>query len=554
MMQSSTVEPRWAQGRALWLAAAALVVLGVCCYGQVRGFQFVTNDDRLLIAESPLVRAWAQAPLSERLLTPGYGYAIPVTVASFALDTALFGSDHPGGFHLINLLLHLLATLVLLRVLLRLTLPAAALAGAALFLLHPVQAETVAFVTQRKDLLVVLFALLALDRTLALPPGRPRPQQALLVLLLVLAAGLAKPSGVLLGPLLGGLLFLWRGRRLGSKGPGQDTELDPRADRPLALALVLCGVALIALHSYVDSIAAMALDRKPLPWDLRIGLVGSTLRHYLSILLYPIGLTPKVPRPVRVDPAGLLLLAVTAGLLLFAARWAWRRDARRAQLLLGWLIATYLPIANLAPISRYAADCYLYAVLPALALGLALLLEQLAARGARLRTAGVLLIGVGLLVLGLRCHDQVAVWRDEETLFAYLHRLLPGNREAMREYAELLLRSGRREQGLSVMLDYYAQALRREPSSLAARGWLLKLYPQRGRPGDLEAAQQVLAEVPVAQRSGPFYQELRLEWALGRKDNAAALLALQELLRLRPDHPRAALLPSLQGAPRSPAP
>ena len=50
----------------------------------------------------------------------------------------------------------------------------------------------------------------------------------------------------------------------------------------------------------MDSIAAMALDRKPLPWDLRIGLVGSTLRHYLAILLYPIGLTPKVPRPVRV--------------------------------------------------------------------------------------------------------------------------------------------------------------------------------------------------------------------------------------------------------------
>lgn len=553
MMRSSTVEPRWAQGRALWLAAAALVVLGVCCYGQVRGFQFVTNDDRLLIAESPLVRGWAQAPLGERLLTPGYGYAIPVTVASFALDTALFGSDHPGGFHLINLLLHLLATLVLLRVLLRLTLPAAALAGAALFLLHPVQAETVAFVTQRKDLLVVLFALLALDRVLALPPGRPRPQQALLLLLLVLAAGLAKPSGVLLGPLLGGLLLLWRGRRLGPSG-SSEAEVDPRADRALALGLVLCGVALIALHSYVDSIAAMALDRKPLSWDLRIGLVGSTLRHYLSILLYPIGLTPKVPRPVRVDPVGLLLLAVSAGLLLLAARWAWRRDDRRVQLLLGWLIATYLPIANLAPISRYAADCYLYAVLPALALGLALLLEQLAARGARLRTALVLLTGVGLLALGLRCHDQVAVWRDEQTLFAYLHRLLPGNREAMKEYAELLLRGGRRDQGLTVMLDYYAQALQREPGSLAARGWLLKLYPQRGRPGDLEAAQQVLAEVPEAQRSGPFYQELRLEWALGRKDNAAALAALQELLRLRPDHPRAALLPSLQGAPRTPAP
>ena len=100
---------------------AVLLCLGALVFGQVRGFAFVTSDDRDLIVGNPLVHSWSSAPLRERLLTPGYGYAIPVTAASFALDAALFGPDvgrWAAGAHVVNLLLHLGNTLLVFAVLL----------------------------------------------------------------------------------------------------------------------------------------------------------------------------------------------------------------------------------------------------------------------------------------------------------------------------------------------------------------------------------------------------------------------------------------------------
>lgn len=528
------------------IALCVIIAAALAVFGQVRGFHFVTKDDTVLLAQNPTVTAWSQASLADRLLTVEFGYAIPVSVASFAADWGLFGA-RPAGFHLVNLLLHLLCTWLAWRVLSRAVAPLPALCGALLFLLHPVQAESVAFITQRKDILSALFAFLALDRLLAAlertegpgPSGRPGPngaEMAIIVLCVALSC-LSKPSTVLLGPTLAALYLLL--------GPRQA----PRG-RALAfcIALCLCAAALLALNLYVSHLAKMSLDETPLSPARRAGLVGSTLRHYLTTLLWPVGLAPKVPRPINPDWAAL------AGSLVLCAAWAaglvaaLRHGRRWAALCLIWLAGTYLPISNLIPVNRYVADCYLYVPMLALSLAVALGVDGLDGAGFLSGALPRRLLGaalcVCLCVLGWRCHDQVSIWRDEETLFAYLYRLFPENGNAMTEYAELLARTGRRAQSLDVQLDFYQRALSAQPDSFKPRGWLVRLHLQRGAP---EAARRVLEATPPALQGQRAYLEAQLQISLATGDKGRALQAVQALLRQEPGHPARALLPRLQG-------
>jgi hypothetical protein len=524
------------------IALCVIIAAALAVFGQVRDFQFVTKDDTVLLAQNPTVIAWTQASAAARLLTVEFGYAIPVSVASFAADWSVF-DGRPAGFHLVNLLLHLLCAWLTFRILMRAVAPLPALCGALLFLLHPVQAESVAFITQRKDILSALFAFLALDRLLAVAapgpsagPGLQRSDAVIIVLCAALSC-LSKPSTFLVGPTLALVYLLFSSGARTARG------------RALCVALCLCGALLLALNLYVSHLAKMSLDETPLSPARRAGLIGSTLRHYLTTLLWPARLAPKVPRPMAPDwgaLAGFAALCVAWVVGLVAAL---RRGRRWAALSLLWVAGTYIPISNLVPVNRYVADCYLYAPMLApclgVALGVDLALRRLAALPKGLLGAALALC---LGVLGWRCHAQVAIWRDEETLFAYLYRLFPENVNAMSEYAELLARTGRRAESLAMQIDFYQRALLAQPDSFKPRGWLVRLHLQRGAAAEgREEARRVLAETPAALRGQRAYIEAQLQLALASDDKVRALEAVQVLLRQDPGHPARALLPRLQG-------
>jgi hypothetical protein len=141
------------------LAAAMLLVWVALVYGPTVSFQFVSWDDAVYVTEDPLVIGEASA--KDRLLTPGLGYPIPLTVLSYNLNHAVAGLS-PWIYHGTNVLLHGLN--VLLVFFLSRKLGLSLLAGflsAALFALHPITAEPVSWITGRKDLLAVGFSLAA---------------------------------------------------------------------------------------------------------------------------------------------------------------------------------------------------------------------------------------------------------------------------------------------------------------------------------------------------------------------------------------------------------
>lgn len=518
------------------LCVVVLTATGAITYGQVLTFSFVTKDDHNLIRKNPTVTHWASAPATDRCLTPEFTYAIPITVATWALDWQLWGG-RAWGFHLTNLLIHILCGLVLWLAARRWAGDLPALAGALLLLLHPVAAEPVSFITQRKDLLATLFALLALERTLAAARREAPGPPLALALAFAAAAGLCKPSALLLGPAVLGVYALTREHGAGAGFP-----------KLLSAGLALLAPVLLGLHLFVHRLRPGALDAGPTGVAERLALACHTVTHYAQSLLMPLSLSPKVPRPpltLAWQPV-LAALAVVAGLAGLGA-WLWRRRHRRGLALWLWCVAAYLPVANLIPLKRYVADSFLYPVLAGLGLGLALTLARLPAGGdARRplrRLAPWVIAGAWLLGLGAGAHLQAGVWQNESTLFAYLYRLHPDHAEAEAQYVTHLRRTGQHQRARAVHRDFLQRALKRRPGDLAARHHLLRLYL---RAGHARQARGLLEQTPEGARARVAHWEAWLEYAMHQHDYPLARQTVQQILALDPHSPRRKLLPELQ--------
>lgn len=507
-----------------WIAWAVLILAGLLVYGQVVRFGFVTADDTSLIAKNPHVLSWWSSPLRERLLTFEFHYAMPVTLASFALDHAIGGG--PFGFHLTNLLLHLACASLVLRILLREVRPWAALAGAMLFLLHPVQVEAVAFVTQRKDLLAGLFGLLALD-VLSGHRDELHPRDVGALVAFTTLAALSKPTGATLGLSFAVALLVAR--------------------RPRVAALVaLPSLAVVVLDGWIASQIGQVVDLGPMTFARRAGLVGSTFVHYVECLLFPVELAPRVIPPKDADGFAIAItaLALVGALAVLVA--AIRRRALATVLLVSFLLFAYAPISNLVPIARYVADAYLYVAMIAIALACGAGAERVFASSRKLvpLVSGIVMV-FAVAVLSVLSAVQTSVWRDEERLFGYVYLLLPDSPQAFQEYVDKLRRNGKPTEAQRVELDYYGRAVVRWPDSLGARQGLVHAQIAAG---DLAAARATLDAFPPVMRDVIGRYEAELEWATAAKDAPKALTAVRAILARDPNHPARARLAALEAA------
>lgn len=393
-----------------------------------------------------LDRALDVAPLD--LLGP----ARPVADLSFALDYAR-GALDPSAYHLTSLLLHLLTALLVWRLALDVLRRAghprapwlAALAAAA-FALHPIQAESVAYATQRAEVLSALLGLGALLTLLAAEAAWPRPRAAALAAgataLMLLALG-AKAVAVVVPA-----AFLWH--RLALPGlPGADHAPSPSPARPrLAAALALAAVPLLLTLAAVARNLAV-LDRPGLSAGLSAGTLGpwryllTQLKvhwTYLALMAWPSGLSVDhgdyPPSPATPDAAtlaaGLALLA-----LLAAAAWAWREAGRRPGLAwarvaafgLGWWLLWLAPTSSVVPIVDLVAEHRTYLASAGLLLALVTAGDAALTRASpglpgrdALAVAAALLAALGV-ALGLR----VQVWRSDWALWTDAVRKSPAS-------------------------------------------------------------------------------------------------------------------------------
>ena len=465
--------------RALALVAAGLVLSVAVVYGRVIHQEFVNFDDHLYVHQNPHVSAGLSlAALRAQLTQPYAGYWLPLTWASLALDVSLWGMSAPA-MKVTNVALHALASVLLLLACHRLTRavwPSALVA--AVFALHPLHVESVAWVTERKDVLSGVFAMLVL---LAYARYAEAPSaERMMVVVAPFALGLlAKPSLVVL-PVALLLLDVWPLRRpSGAK--------DLVAEKvPLFLLAAIVGFVVIQTQAAAGARQVAAW----LPARTQASIVLESFGWYLVKTLWPSSLAAIYPVPTTPPPLWLPALSALAIAALTVAFVRARR--RRPYLIVGWLwfLAMVLPVAGLFHVGiQMRADRWMYLPMIGLSLMAVFALAEAWERFPRARrlTAGASV--VALAALAAVAWMQVGYWRDTVTLFTRAVAVTEGNYYAWDALAKQYRMSNRLDEAAPA----YLRALRAAPHWQRARGELAEMWDGQG---DARAAAALRAVVP----------------------------------------------------------
>ncbi|HZT81840.1 MAG TPA: tetratricopeptide repeat protein [Gemmataceae bacterium] len=526
------------QRRTVLLIGLGLALLTAAAFGRSVGHDFSNYDDGDYVFENAHVQHGLNAAdLAWAFTSTHAANWHPLTWLSLQLDNQLFGM-RPGGYHLTNVLLHVANVVLLFLALLRLTGAAWRSAmAAALFAVHPLHVESVAWISERKDVLSTLFWMLTL-LAYAGYAERPGVGRYLLVLLPFALGLMAKPMLVTL-PCVLLLLDWWPLRRLqapspptpllpgGGEGPGGE-GLSPRAlawglleKLPLfALTALSCGITVVAQRGAMVPGAA-------LPFRFRVYNAALAYVGYLGKTLWPTDLACFYPYPrawhtLPVLAAGLLLLAVTAGAVLLARR--------RPYLLTGWLwyLGTLVPVVGLVQVGVQAmADRYTYVPLIGIFLAVVWLAADLTAAWRVRRWLLPAVSAAVLAALAVRTWGQVGYWYNGETLWAHALAVNPENPEAHVNVGSVCQRDGK----LAEAERHFRAALGISPAYAEAHCRLGIVLEMQGRREEAlrhyEAALQVNPAHPMAHQTLGMALEKQ-----GKLDEAVA--HYQAALRTKP--------------------
>lgn len=416
-------------------AALLLLLLVGAVFGQVAGHAFVEWDDPDYVTRHPLVLqglSWAGAREVWTLIHASNWH--PLTWLSHMLDVSLWGT-WAGGHHLTSVVLHGVATVLFYLFLAGCTgARGRSLLAAALFAIHPLHVESVAWVAERKDVLsaTLWFATLVLYARYARQPGTGR----YLATLAAFAAGLsAKPMLVSL-PLIMLLMDVWPMQRLGAspRWPELRRQAPALVREKIPFFALALASSLITLQAQRSALVPVA----DLPLDERLALAVWASAKYLWQTAWPTNLSffyPRQPLAVADLAAAGATLAI-AGLL---GVLAWRTYPLRAGAVgLLWYLIALLPVIGVIKVGPQAhADRYTY--LPLAGVFIALCWGIRWPARPRLLLPGALALIGGL---GLLAWQQTRVWHSGDRLFAHALRINPGNQIALVQWGHTRLRAG----------------------------------------------------------------------------------------------------------------
>jgi tetratricopeptide (TPR) repeat protein len=511
--------PRRRGRTALICLLLALLVAGI--YLQTARFGFVFDDAAYVAGNRQVNGGLTGEGVRSAFAGVSLGFWHPLTLLSHMLDVSLFGL-HPGGHHLVAALLHAANTILCFLVLRAFTGAAwpAALA-AALFAAHPLRAESVAYISERKDVLSVLFWFLTMAAWMRFL--RRATVGRYLAAVGVFALGLmAKPMLVTL-PFALLLLDYWPLGRL--SGPGRTPARRLVLEKlPLfLLAVAASALAYVAEHRY----GALS-PVEPFPLAVRLQNAVYSYGCYLGKTLWPAGLAAFYPHPGRAVPVGALAAAAATLAALSAVALATLRRLPFVAVGWFWFLGTLVPVIGLVQIGDMGmADRFTYLPSVGLAVIAAWWSRAWAAGSPRRRSLVRIAAACAVAALALLAHRQAGLWRDGVTLFRHTVAVTGVNSLARYNLGVALAQAGR----FAEAEREFRRTLEDDPGHLPAYDDLAAIAGQDGRPA--EALEILAAGLARAPRSPKLHYRMGvILHGLGRRDEAAS--HLEEALRLRP--------------------
>ena len=554
--------------RLIFTTALILIVLTLLVFAQVGGHKFLSYDDNLYVTDNQTVQgglSWSGVAWAFTTMHAANWH--PLTWLSLMLDIQLFGPS-PGALHLVNVLFHAVNVTLLFLILARMTGATWRSAFvAALFAIHPLHVESVAWVAERKDVLSVFFGLLTIWAYVRYAARPALSLYAWVVLFLVLSL-LSKPMLVTM-PFLLLLLDYWPLGRMGGRlqlVPGSV----PARQQVALTRLIAEKIPLLALcvASSVVTILAQrrgdAMAEDSLSIGLRLANAAVSYVRYLGKAVWPASLSVFYPHTGSAMPAWqaigalLLLLMLTSLFLLRIKRSPW--------LAFGWFwfLGTLVPVIGLVQVGAQSiADRYTYFPLIGVFVMVAWeapdLLKGLRVGPRALWACSILVI----VVLAGLTWRQIGFWENHETLFRHAISVTTNNCVAHDSLAEALIRKGDLEEAavhlretlrlcpkdeqawynLGVLQknkgelpeaeNSLREALRLKPGYTMAWSNLGAVYLASGRVPDaigalLEAARHAPGDASIRFNLGSVYGKT------GRF--AEAIDAYRDAIRLKPDY------------------
>jgi Flp pilus assembly protein TadD len=449
--------------RALLHLAVAAFLWGTtfAIYVQVRHHDFVSYDDPIYILENPSLQVGLSLDTVTRAFTEAYETNwIPLTWISLQIDHVFFGFE-PAGYHLMNVALHALSAVLLYLVLARMTgSPWPSAFVAAVFAVHPLHVESVAWAAERKDPLSGVFWMLTIA-AYASYAARPRSLARYVLVAACFSLGLlAKPMLVSL-PLVLVLLDYWplgRLRREGSGGLPDPAQLRRILLEKLPLLAIAAAVSAVTIA--VQREAGAMSDEDMMPFPLRLMNALDSYVIYVFDSFWPDGLAFFYPHPMTTSSpwlAGASALALAGATLLFA-----RLVASRPYLLVGWLwyLGALLPVIGLVQVGMQArADRYMYLPQIGLTIALAWGARDALAPSRAGRVALAIAGAAAVAALSLCTWRQLPHWRDTTALYTRAIEVTEDNFLAHGGLAGKLLEAGHPEEAE----HHFARAIELKP-------------------------------------------------------------------------------------------
>jgi hypothetical protein len=421
---------------------AILLAFTAAVYFPVRNFQFVNWDDRDMVVENPLLNPANSQHLREIWAAPHLGLYTPLSYTLWwTLALASNGSSDASRFHLLNLFLHAAAVSLVFSILLRCVKnPLAAFAGSAVFALHPLQVESVAWAAQMNNLLAAALSLGAIRVYLAFADasGKRRWIWYWMATAIFVLALLAKPTAVV-APVIVVILDVGIvGRPIG---------------RVVRSSLIWFGLAVVmsVVARQVQSVAGGDIWHRPF---IALDAIG----FYFRQIFWPAQLSIDYARtPLRVWVNHLWIVDACIPVVIAVSLWFVRRNWRQPIIAAAISLAALLPVLGLIPFSqqRYStvADRYFYLAMLGPALFIAWGVTRLS------RPMGFLLAPILVCALTALTAVQLQTWKNTNALASHVLAIDPNSTVGNKIEAAELSRNGQPREAI----PFYRAAMIRNP-------------------------------------------------------------------------------------------